>query len=257
MRGGPQTVKRDAARPQGAGEDAIIGIARISRTTASAGRKAADSEKLVHESPVDQVSNSVIQHRQHRRGGARAEIGHQAPAPRRAGDSSGGRITICSQPQRLAAGAVWFSVVLNVNLALLNLLPVPVLDGGHILLALIEAIRRKPVNIRLLESDPDGVFRRDRRLHALRHVVRRGAISHGGGGRRERWSSLADASAEVGVTCEISCRRPQCSRNLTAKGLLCTLPPTGGGAELACAHAPILPSPKGGHGPDFDDGASG
>ena len=26
---------------------------------------------------------------------------------------------------------IWFSVVLNVNLALLNLLPFPVLDGGH------------------------------------------------------------------------------------------------------------------------------
>ena len=45
---------------------------------------------------------------------------------------------------------LWFSVVLNVNLALLNLLPFPVLDGGHITLALIEVIRRKPVSARLL-----------------------------------------------------------------------------------------------------------
>jgi regulator of sigma E protease len=47
--------------------------------------------------------------------------------------------------------ALWFSVVLNVNLALLNMLPIPVLDGGHITLAIIEGIRRKPINIRLLE----------------------------------------------------------------------------------------------------------
>lgn len=47
--------------------------------------------------------------------------------------------------------ALWFSVVLNVNLALLNLLPFPVLDGGHISLALVEAVRRRPVNLRLLE----------------------------------------------------------------------------------------------------------
>jgi regulator of sigma E protease len=47
--------------------------------------------------------------------------------------------------------ALWFSVVLNVNLALLNLLPIPVLDGGHIMLALVEGIRRRPVNIRVLE----------------------------------------------------------------------------------------------------------
>jgi regulator of sigma E protease len=47
--------------------------------------------------------------------------------------------------------ALWFSVVLNVNLALLNLLPIPVLDGGHILLAIIESVRRRPVNMRVLE----------------------------------------------------------------------------------------------------------
>jgi regulator of sigma E protease len=47
--------------------------------------------------------------------------------------------------------ALSLSVLINVNLALLNLLPFPVLDGGHITLALIEAIRRKPINIRLLE----------------------------------------------------------------------------------------------------------
>ncbi len=47
--------------------------------------------------------------------------------------------------------AIWFSVILNVNLAILNMLPIPVLDGGHIVLAIIESIRRKPVNMRLLE----------------------------------------------------------------------------------------------------------
>ena len=52
--------------------------------------------------------------------------------------------------------ALWFSVVLNVNLALLNLLPIPVLDGGHITLAIIEAIRRKPINVRVLEVVQSG-----------------------------------------------------------------------------------------------------
>ncbi|MEO8206989.1 MAG: RIP metalloprotease RseP [Chthoniobacterales bacterium] len=47
--------------------------------------------------------------------------------------------------------ALWFSVVLNVNLALLNMLPIPMLDGGHIVLAVIEGIRRRPLNIRTLE----------------------------------------------------------------------------------------------------------
>ena len=46
--------------------------------------------------------------------------------------------------------ALWFSVLLNVNLALLNLLPIPVLDGGHILLAVLEGIRRKPISARVV-----------------------------------------------------------------------------------------------------------
>jgi regulator of sigma E protease len=52
--------------------------------------------------------------------------------------------------------ALWFSVILNVNLAILNMLPIPVLDGGHIVLAIIESIRRKPVNMRLLELIQTG-----------------------------------------------------------------------------------------------------
>ena len=47
--------------------------------------------------------------------------------------------------------ALAFSVLINVNLALINLLPFPVLDGGHITLAIIEGIRRKPINVRVLE----------------------------------------------------------------------------------------------------------
>jgi regulator of sigma E protease len=47
--------------------------------------------------------------------------------------------------------ALWFSVIFNVNLALINLLPIPVLDGGHIMLALIETVRRKPVSAKLLQ----------------------------------------------------------------------------------------------------------
>ncbi len=39
---------------------------------------------------------------------------------------------------------LWFSVVINVNLALLNMLPIPPLDGGHITLAIIELIRGRP-----------------------------------------------------------------------------------------------------------------
>jgi regulator of sigma E protease len=43
---------------------------------------------------------------------------------------------------------VWAMAVTSVNLGLLNLLPIPVLDGGHLLLFLIEWLRRRPVSVR-------------------------------------------------------------------------------------------------------------
>jgi regulator of sigma E protease len=49
---------------------------------------------------------------------------------------------------RLALG---FLVMLNINLAILNLLPMPVLDGGHIMMAVLERIRRRPLNVRVVE----------------------------------------------------------------------------------------------------------
>lgn len=44
-----------------------------------------------------------------------------------------------------------FLAVLSINLGVLNLLPVPVLDGGHLLFFLIEAVIRKPVSLRYRE----------------------------------------------------------------------------------------------------------
>ena len=46
---------------------------------------------------------------------------------------------------------VWAMAVTSVNLGLLNLLPIPVLDGGHLFLFLLEWVRRKPVSLRARE----------------------------------------------------------------------------------------------------------
>ena len=46
---------------------------------------------------------------------------------------------------------LWFMVLFNVNLAILNMLPLPVLDGGHIVLSIGEMIAGRPVKARLLE----------------------------------------------------------------------------------------------------------
>ena len=47
--------------------------------------------------------------------------------------------------------ALSFLVMLNINLAFLNLLPLPVLDGGHITMAIIEKIRGRPLNVKFIE----------------------------------------------------------------------------------------------------------
>ncbi len=46
---------------------------------------------------------------------------------------------------------VFFMAALSVNLGLINLFPVPMLDGGHLMFYAIEAIRGKPMSHRVLE----------------------------------------------------------------------------------------------------------
>ena len=44
------------------------------------------------------------------------------------------------------------TVLININLAILNLLPIPVLDGGHILIATIQRLRRRPISPRVING---------------------------------------------------------------------------------------------------------
>ena len=53
---------------------------------------------------------------------------------------------------------LWFAVVLNVNLAVLNILPLPIVDGGHVVLGTAEIILRRPVSGKILEVVQTGFF---------------------------------------------------------------------------------------------------
>lgn len=46
----------------------------------------------------------------------------------------------------------WFIALLSVNLGIINLFPIPVLDGGHLLFFFIEGVTGKPVNDKLREK---------------------------------------------------------------------------------------------------------
>ena len=55
------------------------------------------------------------------------------------------------QAQQGLVALINFMALISVNLAVLNLLPIPVLDGGHLLFFTIEAIFRKPLSLKKLE----------------------------------------------------------------------------------------------------------
>ena len=67
----------------------------------------------------------------------------------------GGPIRIAQMSGEIAQGGlshlITFMAVLSVNLGLINLFPIPVLDGGHLLFYLAEAIRGKPLGQRAQE----------------------------------------------------------------------------------------------------------
>ncbi len=67
----------------------------------------------------------------------------------------GGPITIgkfAGDSARLGFVAfISFMALLSINLGVLNLLPLPMLDGGHIVIFAIEALRRKPLSLKTQE----------------------------------------------------------------------------------------------------------
>ncbi|WP_420565259.1 RIP metalloprotease RseP [Thalassobaculum sp.] len=46
---------------------------------------------------------------------------------------------------------LWFTAVLSINLGLINLFPVPILDGGHLMFYALEAVRGRPLGERAQE----------------------------------------------------------------------------------------------------------
>lgn len=70
-------------------------------------------------------------------------------------DTVGGPIMIAQlvsqQAEQGFGNLIALTALISVNLAIINLLPIPVLDGGHILFLVVEMIRRKPVSPRVQE----------------------------------------------------------------------------------------------------------
>jgi regulator of sigma E protease len=74
---------------------------------------------------------------------------------REAADQLGGPIRIAQISGQVAtvsfAALLHLTAVLSVSIGLLNLFPVPLLDGGHLVFYAVEAIRGKPLSERFQE----------------------------------------------------------------------------------------------------------
>jgi regulator of sigma E protease len=73
----------------------------------------------------------------------------------RPADEIGGPLRIAQMSGEVAQGGVvpllYFMAMLSVNLGLINLFPIPVLDGGHLLFYAADAIRGRPLGHRAQE----------------------------------------------------------------------------------------------------------
>ena len=73
----------------------------------------------------------------------------------RSAEELGGPIRIAQVSGQVAEDGLvtvfWFMAVLSINLGLINLFPIPMLDGGHLLFYVYEAIRGKPLGERAQE----------------------------------------------------------------------------------------------------------
>ena len=73
----------------------------------------------------------------------------------RSAQDLGGPIRIAQMSGQVAevglASVFWFLAVLSINLGLINLFPVPMLDGGHLVFYGIEAVRGRPDSDRAIE----------------------------------------------------------------------------------------------------------
>ncbi|MDF1793385.1 MAG: RIP metalloprotease RseP [Thalassobaculaceae bacterium] len=67
----------------------------------------------------------------------------------------GGPLRIAEMSGTVAQSGIvmtlWFTAVLSINLGLINLFPVPILDGGHLMFYALEAIRGRPLGERAQE----------------------------------------------------------------------------------------------------------
>ena len=117
----------------------MLGIAGAQTLSGGAGRESLPPHRLLGaavDTTFDTVSSMVV------------ALG-QVVTGQRSVKELGGPLKIAEvSGQQASLGWLpffWFVIVISINLGFINLLPIPLLDGGHLLFYAIEGIRRKPI----------------------------------------------------------------------------------------------------------------
>ena len=112
------------------------------------------AEKVEHYGPIGAVKEAcltTVQITSQTVVGIASIFGGSVPVK----DALGGPIQIAQMAGKEAhegfANLAMFTVMLSLNLGIINLLPVPLLDGGHLLFFVFEGVRGKPLELRYRE----------------------------------------------------------------------------------------------------------
>ena len=115
---------------------------------------ASDQIEYRKQPPIEAVRQSFIETWNLTAGTLRA-VG-QMLAGTRGTEEIGGPLRIAEMSGNVAtegaATLIWFMAVISINLGLINLFPIPLLDGGHLVFYLAERLIRRPLSARIQEA---------------------------------------------------------------------------------------------------------
>jgi hypothetical protein len=149
----------------------LLGSLRLDRTAGNSCRSSA-VDGLLHRLPESAVDHADHGHRP------------QADRGRRALGQGDGRACqdreVFGRAVQLGVAFVSFSfaALISINLAFINLLPIPTLDGGHLAIYAAEAVRRRPLGVIAVRNGRSApAWPSCWRWHAVRHPQRHGLVA--------------------------------------------------------------------------------
>lgn len=144
------TYERDGAVRSATITPEEVVVSTDGRTAMLSGIAGFDTNRsLLHQTPVEQLKEVAVTTYTNLR--ALLHIDSDIGISHMSGPVGIIRV-IKSAAQYDMLNTLWIVIFINVSLAFFNMLPIPVLDGGHIAFATVNKLRRKPINPNVIAS---------------------------------------------------------------------------------------------------------